>query len=153
VTTRPADGPPKESMVNQRVTLRFRVFLSPWMSKTLRVAGFSSSQMKLFKDQKEITRRSEMSDEDDISIERMDRIRSSILFDEWTDQIATGSLTEDGLKRLRARLDENQQEFFDGPEVIKMRLRMSDALADMLGIPYGDMPGIPQVPDSPESLA
>jgi hypothetical protein len=84
--------------------------------------------------------------------ESMDRLLKQILFDEWRDQIRTGSLTHAGLLRLRAELDETNGKFLPGPELELMRLEAADALAAEMGVDSADLPGAQQTPDSPAGM-
>lgn len=82
----------------------------------------------------------------------VDWIARTALFDAWHWQLEGGHLNRAGLLALRGRLDETSGEFLPGVDLDRIRLEAADALAADMGIDPADLPGAPQVPDSPGDI-
>jgi hypothetical protein len=81
------------------------------------------------------------------------RLARRVLFEEWTQQVVSGFITEPGLLALRTRLDPVHREFEPGPDLELLRLRVDGAIARARGIEREDMPGALQIPDDVSEIA
>lgn len=75
------------------------------------------------------------------------------LIAEWHSQLNLGALNEKGLVDLRNRLRDPESTLIEGPEVDQLLIRVDKAVAEVLGVDPGDLPGsLLAMPDSPEGL-
>jgi hypothetical protein len=81
------------------------------------------------------------------------RLARRVLFEEWTQLVVSGYLTEEGLLAVRTRLDPVHREFEPGPDLELLRLRVDGAIARARGIEREDMPGALQIPDDVSEIA